>query len=219
MLSWMLAPVPLLFLAGAAVLASPSPVARTAPETGEDVAGGPKRPRDGPERPRSGTGRLHRVISRFLPAAGAARRVDNLTVAADIGLFAACVRAGLSTGAAASAVAAAAGPETEDLWSEVAALLTVGVEPDRAWRRMAGIAGLAELAGITRMSQRSGAAIASGCERIADTLRSEAADSANAAAERAGVFIALPLAVCFLPGFIVLGLAPVVISLGLELLG
>ncbi|MDU6013102.1 MAG: type II secretion system F family protein, partial [Corynebacterium sp.] len=37
-------------------------------------------------------------------------------------------------------------------------------------------------------------------------------------AERAGVFIALPLAVCFLPAFIVLGLAPVVISLGAQLL-
>ena len=39
-----------------------------------------------------------------------------------------------------------------------------------------------------------------------------------ARAERAGVLIALPLTACFLPAFLVLGLAPVVISLGTELL-
>ena len=41
---------------------------------------------------------------------------------------------------------------------------------------------------------------------------------ATARAERAGVLIALPLTLCFLPAFLVLGLAPVVISLGTALL-
>lgn len=171
---------------------------------------GPKRPRDGPG---PGPAWLRKTIG-----AGQKPPPDALSVAADVSLYAACIRAGLSTVAATGAVAEAAGPETAAKWQQVCALLSVGVDPHQAWSAMDGVPGLGELAGITRMSQRSGAAIASGCERIADTLREDAADGAKAAAERAGVFIALPLAVCFLPGFILLGLAPVVISLGTELI-
>jgi len=76
---------------------------------------------------------------------------------------------------------------------------------------------LGALASLVVMSDHSGAAITAGCQRIIATLRAEATAHATAAAERAGVFIAFPLAVCFLPAFIVLGLVPVVISLGAEL--
>lgn len=212
---FMFSPLTWLLLAGALLSSPPRPVGRELARAGQPVTEGPKRPRDGPQVT------LPRLLARFVPALGANRdrQVDRLAVAADIGLFAACIHAGLSTGTAAAAVADSADPATRDLWSKVAALLSVGVDPARAWGQMAGLPGLTELAGITRLSHRSGAAIATGCERIAEQLRSEAADSANAAAERAGVFIALPLAVCFLPGFIVLGLAPVVISLGLDLIG
>lgn len=171
---------------------------------------GTKRPRDGPV---PGPAWLRQIIG-----AGQKPPPDALSVAADVSLYAACTRAGLSTVAATNAVADAAGPETTAKWQQVCALLSVGVDPHHAWSAMNDTPGLSELAGIARMSQRSGAAIASGCERIAVTLREDAADGAKAAAERAGVFIALPLAVCFLPGFILLGLAPVVISLGAELI-
>ncbi|QGU06283.1 Bacterial type II secretion system protein F domain protein [Corynebacterium occultum] len=206
-----LPPLGLLLLAAAFQLTPPGPWHR-----GREGWRGPKHPRDGPEG--NTTTALPGWLNSRLDRARGSPKVDRLGVAADISLFAACLRAGLSTGQAASAVAAAAAADTAGHWTSVAALLQVGVDPARAWSAMNDIPGLSELAGLARMSQRSGAAVAEGCERIAETLRSEASDAAQAAAERAGVFIALPLAMCFLPGFIILGLAPVVIGLGTQIL-
>mgnify|MGYP002721159606 FL=1 len=115
-------------------------------------------------------------------------------------------------------MARTADAQTKELWETVAALLGVGVPAQSAWGHMKGHAGLEDLAQLVIMSGQSGATIAAGCHRICTSLRAEASAHATAQAERAGVFIALPLAVCFLPAFIVLGLAPVVISLGAQLL-
>ncbi|MGP6175528.1 type II secretion system F family protein [Corynebacterium sp. A21] len=209
-----LSPFALILLAAAFYLAPSAPLQRTSGNWR-----GPKHPRDGPAEISGGIAAwLPESIRTRVHEAQRQSQGNRLAVAADISLFAACVSAGLSTGQAAGAVAAAAGDTTRGQWQSVAALLTVGVDPVRAWSPMAEIDGLSELAGLARMSQRSGAAVAAGCERIAASLRSEAAETANAAAERAGVFIALPLAICFLPGFIVLGLAPVVIGLGTQIL-
>lgn len=184
-------PVTLLLLAAAVLLPPPRPLARTGHP-------GPKTPRDGPR-------------GRADP--------DLLALAADIDLYAACLRAGLSPGTAAAAlVEAGADPATRPAWRTVAALLAIGVPAERAWSGVAGIPGLADVAGLAGLSGRSGAAVSEACGRIAATLRDEAAAQATARAERAGVLIALPLTLCFLPAFLVLGLAPVVIGLGTELL-
>ena len=140
---------------------------------------------------------------------------DILAIAADIELFAACIHSGLSTAHAATAVASVS--ENEQ-WRSVQALLAIGVGAGRAWEPMRGIEGLGELAALATMSERSGGALSTGCERIVDKLRNDTAHAATAAAERAGVLIALPLAVCYLPAFFILGLAPTVISLGVTML-
>lgn len=138
-----------------------------------------------------------------------------LDIAADIELFAACIHAGLSTAHATTAVAAITQSER---WRSVQALLAIGVEAERAWAPMRGADGLAELAALATMSERSGGALSAGCQRIVDKLRRDSDNTAKAAAERAGVLIALPLATCFLPAFFILGLAPTVISLGTTML-
>ncbi|OFS19924.1 type II secretion system F family protein [Corynebacterium sp. HMSC04H06] len=162
----------------------------------------PKTPRDGP------SALLRGISERLTTRQGP----DPLDVASDVELFAACLQAGLSTQQAASALARVG--QLSERWGEVAALLAVGARGQRAWGRL----GVDELAHLVVMSGQSGAAIAQGCERISHTLRVDAQSQATAAAERAGVFVALPLAVCFLPAFVVLGLVPVVISLGAQLL-
>lgn len=180
----------LLLLAAALLPAPPRPVTRSGHL-------GPKTPRDGPP---------------------GERTPDRLALAADIDLYAACLRAGLTPGTAAAAlVDAGADPATRPAWRSVAALLAIGVPAERAWAEVAGIPGLADLAGLATLSDRSGAAMADACRRLATTLRDDAAAQATARAERAGVLIALPLSLCFLPAFLVLGLAPVVISLGTDL--
>ena len=67
-------------------------------------------------------------------------------------------------------------------------------------------------------SHHSGAGLSNGCSRIAARLRDDGADHATAEAERAGVLIALPMTLCYLPAFFLLGLAPMVISLGTSIL-
>lgn len=161
----------------------------------------PKTPRDGPSA----------LLRGMRERCTTPPRPDLLDIASDVELFAACLRAGLSTQQSASALARVG--QLSERWRQVAALLAVGARGTRAWGRL----GIDELANLVVMSGQSGAAIAQGCERITHMLRVDAEAQAIAAAERAGVFVALPLAVCFLPAFVVLGLVPVVISLGAQL--
>jgi hypothetical protein len=49
-------------------------------------------------------------------------------------------------------------------------------------------------------------------------MRAELVDGAQASAQRAGVLITGPLGLCFLPAFLVLGIAPVVAGLAGEAL-
>ena len=178
-----------------------------------------KTPRAGPEdapAKQSTQSAVQNLLKKVL--AKNASSIDPLVIAGDIELFVACVRAGLSVQQATSAVSIVADEPTATYWKQVNSLLALGVEPERAWVHMQQLPGLQELARLVCMSEHSGAAIASGCQRLVDTLRADATSNAIAKAERAGVFISVPLAMCFLPAFIVLGLVPVVISLGSQLL-
>lgn len=143
---------------------------------------------------------------------------DPLDTAADIDLFAACLDAGLGTRDAARVVTRVAAAGHRQLWTRTVALLSIGVSPERAFDAMSGVEGLGKLADLVSVSHRSGSALATACRRISGGLRARAADQRTAAAERAGVFIALPLAVCFLPAFMIIGLAPVVLGMGSQLL-
>ncbi|MEJ5928745.1 type II secretion system F family protein [Corynebacterium sp. H128] len=135
-----------------------------------------------------------------------------LSHAADIELFAACLASGATLAVAAEVVADVSGTARQQ-WSSVAAMLAIGVDARTAWTPMRDATELAEVARVAKISERSGSALATSCVRIAEDIRQRTSDSATAAAERAGVFIALPLALCFLPAFFILGLAPIVINL------
>lgn len=141
-----------------------------------------------------------------------------LHIAADIELFAACVESGLAVHTTTSVVAEAATSETAHVWQSVHQLTAVGIADREAFRELRNYDGFSELASIIESARESGARIAPRCRELAASVRADANDHARAAAERAGVLIALPLAVCFLPAFILLGLAPVVISLATDLL-
>lgn len=168
-----------------------------------------------------------------------ARRVvpdDPLAVAAALDLFAACLRAGAANAHAARAavevcapqagdgarggVHAAAGtaPKLGSALRGVADLLALGEDPAEAWIVLAGEPGLEPIARLARRSADSGASLAGEAGQLAESFRGGAADSAVASAERAGVAIAGPLGVCFLPAFICLGIAPVIVGLAGDIL-
>ena len=191
----MISELTIVFLALALVVGRPAPTGRM-PIAGHGA--GPSEPAQ--HRPRDG------------PAT-----TDHNRCASDIALFAACVTAGLPPALAAATVADTY-PSGASPWHTTAALLALGAHPERAWSELRPLPGGADLADLVTLSNASGTALANGCTRIAERLRSTSADAATAKAERAGVLIAIPLTAFFLPAFFVLGLAPVVISLGADML-
>ena len=62
-------------------------------------------------------------------------------------------------------------------------------------------------------SLTSGAPVVPAVERLADELARESAARAEDAARRVGVAAAVPLGVCLLPAFLLLGVVPTVASL------
>src|SRR5699024_6839539 len=158
--------------------------------------------RAGREEPPRNEGKLRLLWSKVLPQASPV--VDPLVIAGDIEPFVACVRARFSVHQASSAVSIVAYEPTATYRMQLYSVLVVGVEAEMVWVPLSQLPRLQELACLVVMSEYSGAAIASGCQRLGDTLRADATSNAIAKAERAGVFISLPLAMCFLPAFIVL---------------
>ena len=128
-------------------------------------------------------------------------------------LLAVCLRAGLPVATAVSAATEPlAGPIGRQL-RRVAGLLALGADPATAWAGTAELPALVAFARAAGRSAGTGAALAHVAAAEAERLRAELLDSAQARAQRAAVHITGPLGLCFLPAFLVLGIAPVVIGL------
>ncbi|AZI57154.1 type II secretion system protein [Nakamurella antarctica] len=182
------------------------------------------------------------VASRRLPV-----KPDRSVVTADraqlisyLDLLSACLDVGLPTATAIDSVLRASGtlPSTEEIdtagsntgvargacldpagraLAEVAGLLMLGAEPARAWQPAASVPDLAAIAAAGRRSALGGIALAQALRDHAVVLRAALDSDLESKAGRAGVLMAAPLGLCFLPAFICLGLAPVVIALLADL--
>jgi hypothetical protein len=138
------------------------------------------------------------------------------SLAATLDLLAACLDAGLATTAALFAClggpTAPAGRGHEAL-AQVSALLLVGGQPEDAWRPAASIPALAGLASAAGRSAVGGLTLADAARETAASLRGACRTAVSDRAARAGVAMTAPLAVCFLPAFLCLGLAPTIIGM------
>lgn len=137
----------------------------------------------------------------------------KLRLAGTLDLLAACLRAGLPVPSALDAVAGTAPAPVDAALSSTAGLLALGSGPDEAWAPVRTVPGLAELAAAAIRTSRSGAAFAASAGDLAGRIRDELATEAEERAERAGVALALPVGLCFLPAFFCLGVLPVVLGL------
>lgn len=140
-----------------------------------------------------------------------------LDAASALDLLAACLSAGMPPGEAASATATAASPRLSGPLHDVSMRMALGVSSP--WKVLEDEPELSDLVALARRSGDSGAAMAAGVAELAVARRAEAGDGAEATAERAGVLIAGPLALCFLPAFVVLGLIPTIAGLAESMLG
>jgi pilus assembly protein TadC len=140
----------------------------------------------------------------------------HLPLAAD--LLAACLAAGAGPHAAAEAVGSSLGGLVGERLTQVAAELRLGAEPADAWGRLGALPGAHALALCLERSQATGAPAVEPMTRLAAQCRAEQARSATAKARRAGVLATAPLGLCFLPAFLTVGVAPVLIGLAARLL-
>ncbi|MFC9119061.1 type II secretion system F family protein [Streptomyces sp. NPDC057067] len=148
--------------------------------------------------------------------AEAALVARQLPVVAD--LLASCLSAGAGPREAAEAVGESIGGPVGERLARTAAEILLGSEPAEAWGRFGELPGAAPLARCLERAGSTGAPAAEPVSRLADEIRAERASAAVARAQRAGVLITAPVGLCFLPAFLAVGVAPVVIGLASGLL-
>ena len=160
-----------------------------------------------------------RLIPRLEPAGTRRRRQDRAAeLPLTLDLLGVCLRAGMPLVAALETVAdALPGPFSDDL-HVVAGLQRLGAAPAVAWAELTSDADLAPVARAVARSAESGSRLAAAFDRLAADRRSALASAGIARARTAGVVAMAPLGLCFLPAFVCLGIAPIVLSLFGEVL-
>jgi pilus assembly protein TadC len=128
-------------------------------------------------------------------------------------LFAATLRAGADPVAGLARVCAALPGPAADRLLPVVERSRWGAAGTEAWSAVADDEALAPLSRAMVRSQVSGASVVQAVERLADELQRESLARAEDAARRVGVAAAIPLGLCLLPAFMLLGVVPTVASL------
>jgi Flp pilus assembly protein TadB len=131
--------------------------------------------------------------------------------------------AGLRSGkplAAALALAAPAGEHSVALsLDRVARLAALGADAEQAWAELPRDGPLGEVRRVAVRSAASGVRMAASFERLAGEIRADRTAAAAARAQRAGIYAIGPLAACFLPAFVCLGIVPVVVGIARAAVG
>jgi hypothetical protein len=156
---------------------------------------------------------LHRLMAAAPPA---------------VDLFAAGLAAGLLPIDAARVVASAFGDhqhresgaaitEIADRFGNVADALYGGADPETAWRFLRGDAATAAVGAASLRACRTGAPAAETVAKAASDARVAAQQAVQAQIHSVAVRATAPLALCFLPAFILVGVVPTAIGLFSEI--
>lgn len=156
---------------------------------------------------------VSQVVGRLEPASVTRERAEiarDLPLAVD--LMAACAEVGLPLQVALPQVSRAVGGPLERRFLLLQARWDLGASPVDEWRRIAADPALQRLGLAMVRAHRSGAPVVSVLSRLSADLRRERRSHALAAARSVGVRVAGPLAVCFLPAFMVVGVVPTIVG-------
>lgn len=140
--------------------------------------------------------------------AGAVRDLPQL-----VDLLAATLRSGAAPAPALATVCAACPGAAADRLELVLARLRVGVPAGEVWRVLAHDDALAPLGHTLARAEASGSSVADAVERLADDLERAALAAVEDRARAVGVRAAVPLGLCLLPAFILIGIVPTVAGL------
>ncbi len=160
---------------------------------------------------------LERWLRRLEPAHVRARRLGltrELPWAAD--LLAAAVAGGASPEGALAAVAHATGPPLSEQLRAVTSAVQLGAHPRQAWS--AADPALATLGRSMVRAGERGTPAADQLSRLAEDLRAASRATSSAAVRAAAVQALAPLGACFLPGFLLLAVLPMVSGIAAQLL-
>lgn len=130
-----------------------------------------------------------------------------------VDLFACALRAGASPQAALAAVVAACPGPTATRLDGALARLRMGVDPVQVWGGLADDDVLAALGRTLARAETSGSSVAAAVERLADELERSSLAAVEDRARAVGVKAAVPLGLCLLPAFLLIGIVPTVAGL------
>ncbi|MFT4084039.1 MAG: type II secretion system F family protein, partial [Nocardioides sp.] len=125
-------------------------------------------------------------------------------------LLASALSAGAASAEALTVVTAALPGAAADRLAPVAARLRLGADPMSTWRGLVDDPALAPLGRALARAHATGAPVASTVDRLADELSRTARAEVEDRARRVGVRAAVPLGLCLLPAFLLIGVVPVV---------
>lgn len=143
---------------------------------------------------------------------GAIRRQERLR--ADyplvVELLSSTLRAGADVETALTLVMTAVGEPWESYLGPSLKALEVGQSPAAVWADLERDPGASELGRALSRSQATGVPVSEAMRRLAEDLREDADLTAHAYARTIEVRAAVPLGICFLPAFVLLGVIPLV---------
>jgi pilus assembly protein TadC len=163
---------------------------------------------------RSDGARVARGAPMPLPGARADRRgrgVPSRDVVLLLDLLDMAVTAGAGVARALEAVGDAVGGAAGERLTQVSVELQLGAAWSAAWAGTPDV--LRPIAECLEAAWVQGAAPGPALRARADVIRRDRRRAAREAAGRLGVHLVLPLGLCFLPAFVLLGLVPVMVSL------
>ena len=188
------------FLVAAAVLAwwAPPPLSRLEPRS-SPLPGWVGKAWGWVAKRWSGPRKVNRAVVRELPET--------------LDLLAVCLEAGAPMTNAIATVAAVSQPATAAILHGIDAQLQVGRDPQDAWGSLADHPDWGPPARDAARSARSGTSLVE-CLRVhADEARRRRREQETKQARSVGVKSVQPLALCFLPAFVLIGVVPLVASL------
>lgn len=154
------------------------------------------------------------VLARAEPAAVRRRReLAGRQLPHLVGLLVGPLRAGSATEEALALVCTALPGPAADRFDDVRRRLRWGTEPVVVWDDLATDPELGALGRTLSRAHESGASVADAIEGLADELARAGRSDAEDQARQVGVRASVPLGLCLLPAFLLLGIVPMVAGL------
>ncbi|HSV37174.1 MAG TPA: type II secretion system F family protein [Nocardioidaceae bacterium] len=162
-----------------------------------------------------------RSVSRLEPAAIRRRRAQlDATLPQVVDLMSTCLTAGASPSGAMARVTPVVDAVMREELSCFVGLLELGADPGDVWSSMGRHPQLGPLGRTLRRSAETGASVADALSGLSDELCAQRRAAMEARARTVEVKAALPLGLCLLPAFVLIGIVPMVAgSFSLTFLG